>query len=167
MSRDTAGCKLQFGDKNVGKTLYVSLSWVSGMPHQHWPKSIRNKCVNMINVFILYTCPCGFDNTTLYISLLMYFCFMTQVEELRAFLKSKGAQISEECAEDSVEDVNQVIEGTDVLWREGKDGGSDLGMWNETWLTCAFLKLFIFLHRLFVWYNFWLLRHFDHFNLTD
>ena len=29
MSRDTAGCKLQFGDKNVGKTLYVSLSWVS------------------------------------------------------------------------------------------------------------------------------------------
>lgn len=49
-----------------------------------------------------------------------------QVEELRLFLKSKGADISEESAGDSVEDVNQIIEATDVLWRDGKEGGTDV-----------------------------------------
>ena len=55
------------------------------------------------------------------------YCIYLQVEELRLFLKSKGANISEESAGDSVEDVNQIIEATDVLWREGKEGGTDLG----------------------------------------
>ena len=49
------------------------------------------------------------------------------MEELRLFLKSKGADISEESAGDSVEDVNQIIEATDVLWRDGKEGGTDVG----------------------------------------
>jgi len=51
---------------------------------------------------------------------------------LRLFLKSKGADISEQSAGDSVEDVNQIIEATDVLWREGKEGGTDAGQFCST-----------------------------------